>query len=111
MPVRVVSPEARSLSRRRTVCHIRMEHMSEDRVSFILPPGASFSALPKPAHLPSRFGVYQLRVLPRGGNRTEIVRFCHVPAQRIQPWDWSDFLSFLDQIDMAEKQWVEYALP
>jgi hypothetical protein len=110
-PPGIISAETRNLSRRRTACHIRSERIAEDRNSFVLPPGASFVRIPGAARIPSRFGVYQLRILPRDDNRLEIIRDYHVPAQRIPPWEWANFLTFLEQIDMAEKQWIEYALP
>ncbi|MDR1536113.1 MAG: tetratricopeptide repeat protein [Planctomycetota bacterium] len=107
-PSGIISPETRNLSRRRTACHISEEHVAEDRNTFILPLNTVFTRLPRPARIPSRFGFYQLRVLARSDNRLEIIRDYHVPAQRILPWEWSDFLTFLDQIDLAERQWLEY---
>jgi hypothetical protein len=99
------------MARRSTVCHIRSERIGEDRNAFILPPGAILSAWPEPVSIPGRFGYYQLRVHRNGDNLIEIIRNYHVPAQRIQPWDWPAFLAFLEQIDLAERQWIEYRPP
>ncbi|MDR2391185.1 MAG: hypothetical protein LBE84_05855, partial [Planctomycetota bacterium] len=82
--------------------------IGEDRNTFVLPPGAILSAWPESASIPSRFGYYQLRVQQRGDNRIEIIRNHHVPAQRIQPWDWPAFRAFLERIELAEHQWIEY---
>ncbi|MDR1744669.1 MAG: transglutaminase-like domain-containing protein, partial [Planctomycetota bacterium] len=105
-----ISSETRNLKTRRTACHIKSVQMAEDRNVFHLPENARFVSLPKPAHIPSRFGVYQLRVNRRGDDAVEIIRNYHIPAQRISPWIWPGFLDFLDQVDLAEKQWIEYAV-
>jgi hypothetical protein len=84
--------------------------VTEDRNVFRLPPGGRFVRLPEPAHIPSSFGVYQLRVSPRGDDAAEIIRTVTIPAQRIDPLDWPGFLKFLERVDLAEKQWVEYAV-
>lgn len=110
LPMQVISTETRNLTQRRTACHIKSVHMAEDHNIFRLPDGGSFERLPEPAHIPSRFGVYQLRVLPQGENAVEVVRNYHIPAQRIMPWDWAEFLSFLEKVDLAEKQWFEYVV-
>lgn len=109
-PPSVISGSTRKLRRRQTACHIKTVHLAEDRNHFRLPEKGIFTRLPKPAHIPSRFGVYQLRVLPKGNHSLEVVRNYHVPAQRIMPGDWADFLDFLEQVDLAEKQWIEYAV-
>ncbi len=109
-PPTIISAETQNQKRRLTVCHIDSVRISEDHNTFILPDGAVFTSLPKPVQIPSRFGLYQLRVNPRGTNGVEVVRTYHVPAQRIQPWDWADFLRFLDRIGLAEKQWLEYRI-
>ncbi len=108
MRPRIITDETRNLTRRGTACHIKSMHVAEDRNVFRLPEGGRFVRLPRPAHLPSRFGVYQLRVSERGDNSVEVSRKYQIPEQRIMPWDWSDFLSFLEDIDLAEKQWIEY---
>lgn len=108
MPPRIVSDAARNLVRRRTACHVKANRVAEDRNVFRLPDGARFGRLPRPAHIPSRFGVYQLRLVKRGDGVVELIRNYHVPAQRIMPWDWDDFRAFLKRIDLAEKQWIEY---
>ncbi len=108
LPTRIVPGETRNRARRRTVCHIREVSITEDRNVFVLPEGAELTGIPRAAHLPSRFGTYQLRVNRRGDGTLEIVRSCNIPAQRILPWDWGDFRAFLDSIDLAERQWVEY---
>ncbi len=110
MPPGVISGETRNLTTRRTACHIKSVHMAEDRNVFRLPENARFVTLPRPAHIPSRFGVYQLRVNRRGDDSVEIIRTYHIPAQRIPPWIWPGFLEFLDQVDLAEKQWIEYVM-
>lgn len=109
LPPQVISQQTRNLTRRQTTCHITTVHMAEDRNVFILPEGASFTKLPRPAQIPSRFGVYQLRVLRRGDKTVEIIRNYHIPAQRIPPWDWADFLDFLERVELAEKQWIMYS--
>ena len=109
-PLQVVSEEARKFSKRQTSCHIKAVHMAEDRNTFVLPPGGQFTEAPESAHIPSRFGTYQLRVIPRGANGVEVIRNYHIPAQRVPPWDWEDFLQFLESVELAEKQWVEYAI-
>ncbi len=110
MRPRIITPETRNLTRRGTACHIQSLHIAEDRNVFRLPEGGRFVRLPRPAHLPSRFGVYQLRVTERGDNSLEISRKYQIPEQRIMPWDWRDFLVFLEDIDLAEKQWIEYVV-
>lgn len=110
LPLQVISSETRNLTQRRTACHVKAVHMAEDHNVFRLPEGGSFVRLPEPAHIPSRFGVYQLRILPQGETAVEVVRNYHIPAQRIMPWDWSEFLSFLEKVDLAEKQWFEYVV-
>ena len=110
LPPGVISNETRNLADRRTACHIRSVHIGEDRNVFRLPDGGRFVRLPEPAHIPSRFGVYQLRVNPRGDNSVEIIRNFHIPAQRITPWNWARFLTFLERVDLAEKQWIEYSV-
>lgn len=110
VPPGVISTETRNLRTRRTACHIKSIHMAEDRNVFRLPEGGRFVRLPAPAHIPGRYGVYQLRVNRRGDDSVEIIRTYHIPAQRIPHWSWPDFLDFLDQVDLAEKQWIEYAV-
>ncbi len=109
VPPRVVSDQTRNMSGRNTTCHIKSVHLVEERNSFVIPEGAVFGRLPEPAQIPSRFGLYQLRVMRRGDNRVEVIRNYHVPAQRISPWEWGDFLRFLDRVEAAEKQWIEYS--
>lgn len=111
LPPQVIADDTRNLAHRRTTCHIKSVHMAEDRSVFLLPEGGSFVRLPESAHIPTRFGVYQLRVTPRGDNGVEVVRNYHIPAQRVSPWDWEDFLAFLKRIDLAERQWIEYSAP
>lgn len=106
---RVISDETRHLTRRTTPCHIKAVQVAEDRNVFRLPPGGDFTRLPDAAYIPSRFGVYQLRVARRGEDAVELTRNYTIPAQRIMPWDWEDFLAFLERVDLAEKQWIEYA--
>ncbi|MCD8350499.1 MAG: hypothetical protein LUC93_07815 [Planctomycetaceae bacterium] len=106
----VISEETRHLTRRTTACHIKTLHVAEDRNVFRLPAGGVFTRIPEPAYLPSRFGVYQLRVARRGEDAIELIRNYTIPAQRIMPWDWEDFLAFLERVDLAEKQWLEYAV-
>jgi hypothetical protein len=106
---RVISDETRHLTRRTTPCHIRAVHAAEDRNVFRLPPGGDFTRIPDPAYIPSRFGVYQLRVARRGEDAVELIRNYTIPAQRVMPWEWEDFLAFLERVDLAEKQWMEYA--
>ncbi len=108
-PLRVISAETRNTVFRRSACHIDAEHIAEDRNVFSLPADGEFVRLPEPAQIPSRFGVYQLRVVQQGQNRVEIIRNYHIPAQRVQPWEWQDFLAFLERVDLAEKQWLEYS--
>lgn len=104
----VIADETRSMPRRSTTCHIDSVHLTEDRNVFVLPEGGRFVRLLRPAQIPSRFGVYQLRVVSRGDDRIEVVRNLHIPAQRVPPSDWPDFLAFLREIDLAETQWIEY---
>ena len=110
LPPQVIAPETRNLAHRNTTCHIKSVHMAEDRNIFMLPEGGRFVRLPEPAHIPSRFGVYQLRVLTRGEKSIELQRTYHIPAQRVPPWDWTEFLNFLERIDLAERQWIEYTV-
>lgn len=107
-PPQVISTETRNLTRRRTVCHIKTMHVAEDRNVFVLPEGAFFIRLPEPVHIPSRFGMYQLRVNRRGADTVEVARSYTIRPQRIPPWEWDDFLAFLEQVDAAERQWLEY---
>ncbi|MDR0362784.1 MAG: hypothetical protein LBJ46_08905 [Planctomycetota bacterium] len=104
----IVSRESRSLTSRRTVCHIDEERFLEDHNTFILPEGWEFSRLPSPANIPGNFGTYQLRVARRGPRQVDVSRTCRFPAMRIEPWEWGDFLVFLDRIELAERQWLEY---
>lgn len=110
LPPSVISDETRNLTTRQTACHIRAVHIAEDRNVFRLPDNGHFTRVPMAAHIPSRFGVYQLRISQRGDKSLEIIRNYHIPAQRIMPWDWTDFLAFLEKVDLAEKQWIEYAV-
>ncbi|MCL2001563.1 MAG: hypothetical protein FWG74_09025, partial [Planctomycetes bacterium] len=110
IPPRIISAGTRNMTARRTACHIKMVHTVEERNSFLIPDNAVFTRLPRPAYIPSRFGVYQLRFLRLGNNRIEVIRNYHIQAQRISPWEWSNFLNFLDRLDVAEKQWVEYSI-
>ncbi len=106
----ILSQETLNHSRRETSCHIRSVHYAEDRNVFQLPAGGTFVKIPKPAHIPSRFGVYQLRVTVRGDGALEINRKYHIPDQRILPWDWPDFIAFLERVELAEKQWITYTV-
>ncbi len=108
-PLDLVSRESRDMQTRTTVCHIRKNNVARDRNTFVLPEGAHFVRLPKPANIPGNFGVYQLRVVHTGDRQVDIERRFRCPAQRIKTWEWKDFLRFLDDIDLAEKQWIEYA--
>lgn len=110
LPLEVISTETRNLTRRTTACHIKSVHVAEDHNVFRLPSGGRFLRAPRPAHIPSRFGIYQLRVNRRGDGALEVIRNYHIPAQRIMPWDWADFLSFLERVDLAEKQWIVYSV-
>ncbi len=110
LPPQVISEETRTFTRRTTACHIKTLHVAEDRNVFRLPEGGVFTRIPEPAYLPSRFGVYQLRVARRGEDAVELIRNYTIPAQRVMPWDWEDFLAFLERVDLAEKQWLEYAV-
>ncbi|MDR1613006.1 MAG: tetratricopeptide repeat protein [Planctomycetota bacterium] len=105
---RLVSPASRNLTKRLTVCHIAKERILEDVNSFILPGGWRFSRLPESVNIPSNFGAYQLRVTRRGPSQVDVTRICRFPAARIEPWEWADFLLFLDRVDLAESQWIEY---
>jgi Uncharacterized protein conserved in bacteria len=108
-PLRILSDEARAMTSRRTACHIDSEYIGTDRNVFSLPENARFTSLPESAQIPSRFGIYQLGVQRIDRNRVEVVRNYHIPAQRIQPWEWQEFLSFLNRMELAEMQWVAYA--
>lgn len=110
LPPQVISNETRNLTLRDTACHIKAMHIAEDRNVFRLPEGGAFVRIPKQAHIPSRFGMYQLRVSVRGDGSMEVVRNYNIPAQRIMPWDWGEFLDFLEKVDLAEKQWIEYSV-
>ncbi len=110
-PLSIISDETRTMTTRRTACHIDAEHIAQDRNIFSLPESGRFVRLPEPAQIPSKFGIYQLRVQLVGQNRVEVIRNYHIPAQRVQPWEWQEFLSFLERVDLAEKQWLVYAEP
>jgi tetratricopeptide (TPR) repeat protein len=107
-PPDIVSPETRGMRVRTTSCHIRRNHVTEERNTFVLPAGGEFLSLPEPREILSNFGFYQLRVSRPQANQVDIVRRYQVSAQRIRPWEWKDFLVFLQAIDRAESQWITY---
>lgn len=106
----IISAQARGMRERGSDCHIRHDYVYEDRNTFVLPEGGKFVALPASRYLPGNFGIYQLRVAKRSDNQVEVIRKFKFSAQRIKPWEWPDFQLFLQEIDIAERQWIEYVV-
>ena len=106
----IISAQARGMRERGSDCHIRSDYVYEDRNTFVLPEGGRIVSLPESRYLPGNFGIYQLRVAPRSDNQVEVIRKFKFSAQRIKPWEWSDFQLFLQEIDIAERQWIEYVV-
>ncbi len=106
----IISAQARGMRERGSDCHIRHDYVFEDRNTFVLPEGGKFVSLPLSHYLPGNFGIYQLRVAQRVDNQVEVIRKFKFSAQRIKPWEWADFQLFLQEIDIAERQWIEYVV-
>ena len=112
-PALPIAAGAAAMERRTTAFHLRTECAGEDRIEFVLPPGARFvdSRLPAAEAIPSRFGVYQLRVEVDEAEGVLTVRRRYVfGPQRISASDWPDFRAVLERMRAAEAQWVEWTV-
>lgn len=110
-PINPVSAESMLLAKRQTACHIRRGIDIADNNRFLLPAGAALISMPAEVSLPSRFGLFQIRVSRIGDNIIEVTRTCRIQPQRIEPDDWPVFINFVKSMDIMGRQWIEYSLP
>jgi len=89
------------LSARRSELLLAYPWQHEERLTYRLPKGFTWDALPPEQHIQTRFGSFEMKVEARDGATVIVHSLLDVSHARIAAADYGDFRNFLSQVDVA----------